>query len=208
MKLYILQLGDMGNCTYVVEHKGEGLIIDPAWNMQAVSDFLEEEKIQPKAILFTHGHYDHVLGANELMEKYNIKGYIEQSDAELSQLKESNLVLYNKDYKEKLAGLDVEFISTPGHTRGSVCIKIGDLLFTGDTLFPNACGRTDMPGGDSRELLKSLRHLAQLPPDTIVYSGHSYGPDGNGDTTIGKEIKNNPFMKMALREPDNFEDMI
>ncbi len=207
MKLYILQLGDMGNCTYIIDHKGEGLIIDPAWNMKAIQDFVEEEKIQPKAVLFTHGHYDHVTGANELMEKYNIKGYMEASDADLSQLKESNLVLYDRDHKERLAGLDIEFISTPGHTRGSVCIKIRELLFTGDTLFPNACGRTDMPGGDSRELLKSLRRLAALPPETIVYSGHSYGPDGNGDTTIGKEIKNNPFVKMALREPDNFEDM-
>ena len=208
MKVYILQLGEMGNCTYIVEHKGKGLIVDPTWDMKAIYMLLEDEKITPEAVLFTHGHYDHVTDAQELMRKYGIKGYIEASDAESSRLPEEQLITYDGDHSEKLAGLTVSFLSTPGHTKGSVCIKIGDILFTGDTLFPNACGRTDLPGSDPRQMTKSLQRLAALPGKTTVYSGHAYGSDGTGSTTIEKEVKNNPFIKMALREPDNFEDMI
>lgn len=208
MKVYILQLGEMANCTYVVGYKGKALIIDPTWDMKTIYKLIEEEKLKPEAVLFTHGHYDHVTGSHELMRKYRIKGYIHSADAYNSGLPEEDLITYNGDFKTKIAGLTVEFLSTPGHTKGSVCIKIGDILFTGDTLFPNACGRTDLPGSDPRDMSRSLRRLAALPGRTIVYAGHSYGADGTGNTTMEKETQNNPFIKMALREPDSFENIV
>lgn len=208
MKVYILQLGDMGNCTYIVEHKKQGLIIDPSWDMQAIEKILTKEDITPKAALFTHGHYDHVTDAKDLLEKYRIKGYIHYDDLDASNLPHKDMITFEADHSETLAGLKVDFLSTPGHSKGSVCIKIGNLIFTGDTLFPNACGRTDLPGGNPRDLMLSLKKLAKLPDNTVIYSGHAYGADGTGSTTIGQEKANNPFLKMALREPENFEDMI
>lgn len=207
MKVYILQLGDMGNCTYIVEHKKQGIIIDPSWDINAIEKVLTQENITPKAALFTHGHYDHVTDAKDLLEKYNIKGYIHFADLDLSGLPYKDMTTFEGDHSENIAGLKVDFLSTPGHSKGSVCIKIADLLFTGDTIFPKACGRTDLPGGDPRELMKSLKRLAALPDKTVIYSGHAYGADGTGSTTIGQEKQSNPFIKMALREPQNFEDI-
>ena len=194
MKIHTLVLGDMMNCCYIVENKGQAIIIDPSWQMQTIYDFLEAKNLKPAAAVFTHGHYDHLYDAAQLLKKYDIKGYIEEGDVELSALPKDLLHIFKGDYKANLAGLDVEFLHTPGHSRGSVCVKIANDLFTGDTLFPGACGRVDLPGSDARAMQKSLARLAQLPPGIKVYSGHTYGDGGDSETTIGQEIKTNPFM--------------
>lgn len=199
MKIHTLVLGDMLNCSYVAENGSQALLIDPSWQMQVIYDLLERRGLTPTAALFTHGHYDHLHGAAKLLKKYGIKGYIEEGDVQMSALPAQLLHIFKGDYKAKLAGLDVEFLHTPGHSRGSVCIKIGLDLFTGDTLFPGACGRADLPGSNPEDLQNSLERLAQLPPETRVYSGHSYGPRDNGQTTIGHEVKTNPFVKLALK---------
>lgn len=209
MKVHTLELGSMGNCTYIVENAKEALIIDPSWDMPQIYDFLQDINLTPKAVLFTHGHYDHCTNAAELLKRYNIKGYIEKNDLALSGLPQDLLITFEGDFKQTLAGLEVSFIHTPGHTKGSCCILAGNALFTGDTLFPGAVGRTDLPGSSSRELQNSLEKLAHgLPPSTEVYSGHAYGPQGNSFTTLGYEIKNNPFVKLALKDPHYFDDLI
>ncbi|MDR1123976.1 MAG: MBL fold metallo-hydrolase [Elusimicrobiota bacterium] len=199
MKIHTLVLGDMLNCSYIIETGAQALLVDPSWQMQTIYDLLEQNGLKPAAALFTHGHYDHLHGAAELLEKYGIKGYIEESDVLMSALPARLLHIFKGDYKTKLAGLDIEFLHTPGHSRGSVCIKIGEDLFTGDTLFPGGCGRADLPGSNPKDLQNSLERLAHLPPETKVYSGHCYGPGESAQTTIGHEIKTNPFIKLALR---------
>ena len=94
----------------------------------------------------------------------------------------------------------VEIIPTPGHTAGGVCLHIGNAVFTGDTLFPGACGRVDLPSSDPRELRKSLVKLSKLPEDTQVFAGHSYG--GKCSSTIGYERIKNPFMRNAIRDEE------
>ena len=94
----------------------------------------------------------------------------------------------------------VEIIPTPGHTAGGVCIKIGNALFTGDTLFPGACGRVDLPSSDPREMRRSLVKLSKLPEDTQIFAGHSYG--GKCSSTIGYERVKNPFMRNAIRDAE------
>jgi glyoxylase-like metal-dependent hydrolase (beta-lactamase superfamily II) len=175
--------------------------------MQQIYDLLEKENLEPKAVLFTHGHYDHLYNAADLLKKYEIKGYIEESDKELSSLPAHLLTTYKGDFKKNLIGLSVEFLHTPGHTRGSVSIKINDAVFTGDTLFPGACGRTDLPGSDPRDMQLSLERLSHLPPDTKVYSGHTYGAGESSITTIGHEVKNNPYVKLSLKDPKAFEEL-
>lgn len=208
MKVHTLELGAMGNCTYIVQNEQSAIVIDPSWDMPQIYDFLKQLNLTPKAVIFTHGHYDHCTNAQELLKKYNIKGYIEANDIALSGLPPSLLQTFNGDFKQNIAGLEADFLHTPGHTRGSCCIHIEDCVFTGDTLFPGAVGRTDLPGSSARELQNSLERLAHLPPETKVYSGHAYGPQGNSSTTIGHEIKNNPFVRLALTNPHYFDDLI
>jgi glyoxylase-like metal-dependent hydrolase (beta-lactamase superfamily II) len=188
----------MLNRTYIVQNGERALIIDPSWRMHAIYALLEEKNLKPEAVVFTHGHYDHLHGAAELLEKYKIKAYIEENDVGLSQIPLSLLKTFKDDFKTDIIGLQAEFLHTPGHTPGSVCLKINGAVFTGDTLFPGACGRTDLPGSNPKQMQESLERLAHLPPETKVYSGHSYGDDGGGETTIGAEVKTNPFIKLVL----------
>lgn len=206
MKIYALQVGQMANCTYIIQKDKQGLIVDPSWDMRSIYKTLEENQITPKAVLFTHGHYDHLTNAKDLLETYKIEGYIGKEDIDLSALPRQFLIALEGDACFKLAGLQVDFIHTPGHTKGSYCFKIGKALFSGDTLFAGSIGRTDLPGASAREMKDSLVKLSKLPPDTQVYCGHSYGTSFK--TTIEEELKNNPFLQMALREPDTFDDIL
>ncbi|MDR0646789.1 MAG: MBL fold metallo-hydrolase [Elusimicrobiota bacterium] len=208
MKIRTLILGEMLNCTYIAENNGRALIIDPSWQMDNIYCVLEENKLTPQAVIFTHGHFDHLQGAAQLLKKYNLKGYIEENDVLLSGIQPDLLQPFKGDFKTNIIGLPVEFMHTPGHTKGSICIKIEDAVFTGDTLFAGACGRTDFEESDPAQMQKSLIRLAGLPPETKVYSGHAYGQDENSGTTIGCEIKNNPFMKLAVSDTKAFEDML
>lgn len=207
MKIHTLVLGQMMNCCYIVENNGAAILIDPSWQMDTIEDFLTRHNLKPAAAIFTHGHYDHLYNAAELLQKYNIKGYIEQGDVKMSELPAGLLQIFAGDFKADIAGLPVEFLHTPGHSKGSVCVMIEGNLFTGDTLFPGACGRTDLPGSDPKQIQKSLERLAHLPPQTKVYSGHTYGPRGGGETTIAHEIKTNPYIKLAVSDIKAFEDM-
>ncbi len=206
MKVYTLHVGDMANCTYIVENNGEGIIIDPAWDMDKIEKVLEDYKIKPVCVIFTHGHYDHITNAEQLLRKYNIKAYIQQGDLHMLSFPPELLNVYSGDKTELIIGLIVNFMHTPGHSQGSSCIRIENVVFTGDTLFPGACGRTDLPGSDPKEMRKSLKRLANLLPGTVVYCGHAYGVDNGSITTIGDEVKNNPFMNMD--ENSYFGDLI
>ena len=206
MKIFTLRLGQMANCIYIVEKEKQGVIIDPSWNMNSIYKTLEANQITPKAVLFTHGHYDHVTNAQDLLETYKINGYIGKEDIELSQLPKQFLNPLEGDCCLDIAGMKIEFIHTPGHTKGSYCIKIKDILFSGDTLFKGAVGRTDFPGGSSRELQKSLLRLSKLPKETKVYCGHAY--TYSSKTTIEEELKTNPYMQMAVKEPETFGEIL
>ncbi len=206
MKIYTLQAGNMANCVYIVQNGKQGVVIDPSWDMRSIYQLLEEHQITPKAVLFTHGHYDHLTGAQDLLTTYTIKGYIGKEDIALSNLPEKFLTALEGDACLKIAGMEIEFIHTPGHTKGSYCIKIGNVLFSGDTLFCSSIGRTDFPESNSKDMSKSLVKLSKLPPETLVYCGHAYGPSFK--TTIQQELENNSFMQMAVREPQTFGNIL
>lgn len=207
MKIYTLMLGEMANCTYVVENGIQAILIDPSWDMTAIYDLLKEKDLKPVAVFFTHGHYDHLTDVEELLKKYNIKGYMEESDVSISNLPEVLLQTYKGNKTFNIAGLKVEVYHTPGHSRGSVCIKIDNVLFTGDTLFVGSCGRTDLPGSDASQMIKSLKKISAFPPDTVIYTGHSYGTKGGFKSTIAQELKTNDFLKFAAQDSSRLEDM-
>ena len=200
MHIDVINLGPMDNCTYLVSEGSDALLIDPGWDMNFLEHTLEEKKLNLLTVLFTHGHFDHVKFAQQLLEKHHLKAYIAKSDVVLSGIDPHMLNAYEGPQNLHIGPFEVEIIPTPGHTAGGVCIKIGNALFTGDTLFPGACGRVDLPSSNPREMRKSLLKLSELPEDTQIFAGHSY--NGKCSSTIGYERLKNPFMRNAIRDKD------
>lgn len=200
MNIEVIHLGPMANCTYLVTQDENALLIDPAWDMNALEQTLKAKKLNLLAVLFTHGHFDHVKTAETLLKAHGLRAYIEENDALLSGLPGEALQPYKGEQNLQIGPFKVHIIPTPGHTAGGVCILIGDALFTGDTLFPGACGRVDLPSSDPREMRKSLYRLSQLPDDTQIFAGHSYG--GKSGSFISYERQTNPFMRNAIKDKD------
>ena len=198
MKIKTPVLGLMANCCYIIsDEDNNAILIDPAWSIKDIETYLKTENLIPKAVFFTHGHFDHVKRADAIIKKFKIPAYIEEGDAKVSEISANLLETYKGDKKFKIGKLNIEILHTPGHSEGSVCIKIGDNLFTGDTLFKTVCGRTDLPGSDPKKMQKSLKRLSQLPPKTKIFTGHEY----NGyESTIEEELKTNHFLKMAITQ--------
>lgn len=190
------------NC-YVIHRRDtrDVLVIDPGLQHPRVLDLLDTGDLRCERILLTHGHGDHVSGVPALREAHHCPAAIHPDDHEQlmfvsflpgipedlpdvvidEELQGGQIISWN--------GLDIEVMHTPGHTRGSVCFRIGPDLVSGDTLFRRGVGRADLPGGDWPSLVFSLENkVYALPPETVVYPGH--GPQ----TTIREEQELNPFV--------------
>lgn len=189
------------NC-YFLKNKetGELLIVDPADAPDKIFRKAAEMNGTPVGILLTHGHFDHILAVDAVKEKYGLKVYACEQEQEI--LREPSLnvsrncsikpdvLLKDLDVFEA-AGFSIQMLHTPGHTPGSCCYYLKDegVLFSGDTLFLCSVGRTDLPGGSTAEIVRSLHRLLEsLPDDTEVYPGH------DDSTTIGYEKRYNPFV--------------
>ena len=189
------------NC--IVVWKDDGcLIVDPGQDAADILAFLTERALTPKAILLTHGHFDHIGGIPGIIAKFpGLPVYAHPSDAPMfghpmnqyppdyPPIGKPPSLLDIRDAANEFPGLEFEVLETPGHTPGSVCLKFGSLLLSGDTLFAGSCGRTDFPGGSMAAMRRSLATLAELPPETEVVPGHG------ASTTIGQEVTTNPFME-------------
>ena len=188
------------NCYLVWQASGNGLIIDPGDDAQQIKDAINQNAIEPQAILLTHGHVDHIRAIPEVAATYNLEVFLPREDHTLY-LSPKNEVLPFVTAAQNLPepvtspiqipDLDYQVLATPGHTKGgcSFYFKTEGVVFTGDTLFRGSIGRTDLPGADHATLLESIRQkLLTLPPDTTVYPGH--GPS----TTIATERSSNPLL--------------
>jgi len=198
MQIDVLELGPMANCTYLISQEGQALLIDPGWDMNFIEHTLQEKHLTLVGVLFTHGHFDHVKDCEPLLRAHNLRAYLERQDLALSGLPEDVLHLYDGAQQFQIGPFTVDIIPTPGHTAGGVCIQLEDALFTGDTLFPGACGRVDLPSSDPRQMRKSLFTLSQLPEEVRIFAGHSYG--GKCSSYIGYERVHNPFMHSAIKD--------
>ena len=190
LEIKLLMVGSGYTNCYLVKNKdnNEGFIIDPGEDAYKIMGHINSMGMTPKAILLTHCHYDHILAVDELREKYNIKVYISKEDAKGIVDPKINLTLKHgfptavepdvtlEDGEMlNIAGVDIKFILTPGHTPGSGCFYIKDknLLFSGDTMFRASRGRTDFPGGSDEAIIKSIKtKLLTLPDNTYVCPGH------------------------------------
>lgn len=208
MKIHMETVGPFQENSYFVtdEHTGSTVIIDPGGDAQKLIRVIESGGFKPRWIMNTHGHIDHLAAARELQEAYRIPFYIHAEDEALVQQAVNYAALFAYPLQQipltdrylednmpfTLEQIEIKVLHVPGHTRGGCAFYIPSekVLFSGDTLFRESVGRTDLPGGDYATIQKSIRQkLFILPEDTTVYPGH--GPV----TTIGYEKKNNPFVK-------------
>lgn len=185
------------------EENKELLIIDPADETERIQVKISQMGGIPRAVLLTHGHFDHMMAAGDLRKTYRIPVYAYESEKALLENPRANLsgawssphVLtadqWVKEGEElNLAGMKLQVFYTPGHTAGSCCYYLQEekVLFSGDTLFAGSVGRTDFPTSSTRDIRESLhRLLEELPEETRVCPGH------NEETTIGYEKRYNPF---------------
>ena len=185
------------NTFLLISDAGHGVVIDPAAAASDYNEILEKEGASLTHIFCTHGHFDHVGAAEELKAKWGAKLWCEAADVENSQffpLKEADSG-YEEGEVIQVDEMSFTVWHTPGHTPGSVCLLCDNYLFTGDTLFAGSIGRTDLPGGSSRQINDSLRKLAALPipAEAQVLPGH-------GElSTFGQELKNNWYIKSACK---------
>ena len=205
--LYIKKiiLGELSTNCYIVgcNKTKEAMIIDPAIESDIILNQIKDNSFKLKYIVNSHGHWDHIAGNKMLKERFSAELMIHSFDAEMLLKPEKNLSLFagnpiqspptdiflEDGFHFKLGYLDLLIIHTPGHTPGSISIKINKKVFTGDTLFANGIGRTDLPGGSMREIKHSIKDkLVVLDPICEIFPGHGPG------STIGEEIKNNPWL--------------
>lgn len=207
MKIQHSVLGMCATNTYYVydDETKRGLIVDPADSPDTIIAKADSLSMIPEAILITHGHFDHVLAMNKVREHYGINVYAGLTEKQVLHDMAMNLTssfgmgqifdadIYLKDGEEfETAGYHIKAIEVPGHTIGGMCYYFDKqgVLFSGDTLFCESVGRSDFPGGSASALCRGIKDkLFILPEHTKVYPGHM------DETTIGNEIKYNPFCR-------------
>lgn len=212
MQIKSFEFNFFGENTYLIwdETTREAAIVDPGMideeEAEVLNRAIASENLKPKYILLTHAHIDHTFGIDALTEAYGVPVLASKADAPLGQMRGQQAQMFHLPVSLGPLGIDrfvtdneilklgdeqIKVLATPGHSPGGVCYYVpgSGFVLTGDTLFHSSIGRTDLPGGNQRTLIKSIRdRLLILPPKTTVYPGH--GPA----TSIAMEEEHNPFL--------------
>lgn len=203
LKQYIAGPIDANNYLVADEKSKEAVLIDCSEHVQKILDDVKELGLKVKYILLTHGHFDHVMGVNSMKKELGAEVLINQKDEKQLEMTQTILKTFgifvekNPEYDKyidkntelKIREIPIKIFETPGHTEGGLCYLIDGKLFSGDTLFRNYVGRTDLPGGNYAKLENSIKNvLYKLPDETEVFPGH------NEMTTIGYEKKHNEII--------------
>jgi len=204
-----IQIGPMENFTYVVGSRAtrEVVIVDPAWDVGALLDRIDEQGYKLTAALVTHYHPDHcggsfgrnsVEGVAELLSRNPVRVYTHKLEADglkkVTGISDTDMVKVDSGDKLEVGDVEIEFLHTPGHTPGSQCFRIKRTLVSGDTLFVNGCGRVDLPGSNSEDMYHALQKLAALPEDTLLLPGHNYAEVPNATMDEIKRV--NVYMRI------------
>ena len=180
------------NC-YLLWEGAKAVVIDPGYEPETILRALQTLGLSLEAIALTHGHFDHVGAVKELVAETGCEVWIHPAEATMPPMVTAGPLYFTHTYDEgdtvsPIAGLELTVLHTPGHTPGSVCLLMGNEMFSGDTLFACSFGRTDLPGGDPRKMMESLRRLASLQGNFFIHPGHG------GSTTLDAEKRFNPYM--------------
>ena len=200
MQVKMMQVGPIGTNCYILESEHQIAVIDPGDEAERILSVLKELEGQVEYILLTHGHYDHTTAVPALHQALpEAEIYIHQADANgagnrLFPLagQVEGLKFYGEGDTLTLGELTIEVLHTPGHSPGSVTLKAGQVLFTGDTLFAGSMGRTDLAGGDEAQIMDSLKRLGELEGNFHVLPGHM------GTSELDRERRSNPYLRMAM----------
>jgi hydroxyacylglutathione hydrolase len=201
--LYVRQLpvGPMKNFVYLVGPAGgrDVAVVDPAWDVPAILSAAEADGKRVAAAFLSHHHFDHINGLPALLEARDVPVYAQAAEMDVADaLRPFRGALRPVGPGEvvEVGGLPVTCVHTPGHTPGSQCLSCGGALFSGDTVFVNACGRCDLSGGDPERMFDSLhRVLGALDADTALYPGHDYGDVPV--SSLARERERNPYFQLA-----------
>lgn len=206
LKILSLIVGELGVNCYIpyCEQTRQCVVIDPGGSVDRILGLIKENNLQLKYILLTHGHFDHIGAVNELKEKTGARVAVHPEDSEMLMDPAKNLssfvggepinvsadIMVEDGMELQVSNIKLQVIHTPGHTKGGVSYLGDGVIFTGDTLFAGSIGRTDLPGGNYRILIKSIREkLLVLDDNLVIYPGH--GPS----STIGNEYASNPYLQ-------------
>ena len=195
------------NCYLVADEATlDCAVIDPGSDASTILNYLEETRLHCRFVLLTHGHFDHTGAVSDVLADTEAKLMMHKADVGVSVggdyyrfVPPEDTGFYADGDVVCVGGLSFTVLETPGHTPGSVCLLCsapeGDrVLFSGDTLFRDSCGRTDFPGSSTDDMLRSLKRLAELPGDCEVYPGHGFS------STLARERSANYFMAAAMRQ--------
>jgi len=212
--------GQLANFMYLLgdPDSRKALVVDPAWDVASLVKIGRDDGYEIAGALITHYHPDHVggdlfgtpvEGVARLLEEAEAPLYVNKHDAEglklVTGVSDSDLRRVDDGDTLNLGALAVRFLHTPGHTPGSQCFLIGNRLVAGDTLFVQGCGRVDLPGGDPDQMYYSLtQKLAKLPPETVLYPGHHYGPSET--STLAEELRHNAYLR--IRSLDDWRKLM
>ncbi|HPP67071.1 MAG TPA: MBL fold metallo-hydrolase [bacterium] len=196
------------NCYIVFSSHRNAVVIDPGDEEEKIIEYIKKEKLNVKYIINTHGHSDHI-GANHIKNRLTPmpllaihqfdEVYLTDAALNLSEIsgicyKEIKPDIILNDNQKIIVDENLVFVvlHTPGHTPGSISLKLNNYLFSGDLIFPQSVGRTDLPGGDEKSLRQSLKKIYSLDKQTIILPGHGE------KTTLNTEIKTNPYLRLCL----------
>ena len=206
LKVDCLSVGPLQSNCYILHNDCNlAVIIDPGDDFNKIDNHVVRNNYSVEAIIFTHGHFDHIAAGELLFDKYLCKVYVHADDAQMLSDSYLNLssrmsiddIVFDKVFTSvveesiSLLGSDFSFIHTPGHTPGSMCIMCDGMLFTGDTLFRLSVGNSFAPYGDMNKEIKSISDKLYVLPDMVCYPGHGER------TTIEYEKKYNPYTKQG-----------
>ena len=203
-----LEIGPMQNYVYLIgsQETRKVAVVDAAWEIDTILKIAKQDEMEITHAFVTHTHPDHVGGGfagmeidgvTELLEKCKAKVVVHKAEAEfIKGLSSSDMIKSDNGDKVDVGGVEIQLMHTPGHTPGSQCFLVDNRIVSGDTLFIDACGRVDFPGGNPEQMYDSLtQKLMALPDDTILFPGHNYAALPHA--TIGEQKKTNPYLRFS-----------
>ena len=201
------EIGPMQNFGYLIgdTDSKQCVVIDPAWAPDQIISTAEREGFKIAGFAVTHAHYDHSNAIEELLSRMDVPVYAQAEEIEYAKSGDqivgnlgSTARIVGPEETITLGGTSIKFLHTPGHTPGSQCIQVGNFLVTGDTLFIEGCGRSDLPGGNAGQLFDSLQKISKLPSDLEICPGHDYG--SVRQRKLEQEALKNPYLRLSSKE--------